>query len=180
VSARIRGLQAIDPSSNIELVECMISGTASAFYSSFRETCLYRPRLAGFDLHCLASRRSFLPSRPNLSLRYALAPISSRVSKLSGHKQTNPASADGATHHRPLVVQDWRIVAASKKTDSRNIRGQSILYNTGNSEAVSSARAQTDKAMGAGREWFEHPPSTIHHRFSWSSWSGRPTGYLSA
>lgn len=117
------------------------------------------------SLPCL--RRSFLPSRPNLSLRYALAPIPSRVSKLSGHKQTNPASADAATHQRALVVQDWRIVAAASKKRFHETLEVNPYRITQQTVQVSSAGAQTDKAMG-GRAGsglsIHHPPSTIDSR----------------
>ena len=72
--ARIRGLSVYRPLLNIEQVECIISGTASS--SVFRETCLL-PTSAGFDLPCLLAPVVWA------QLRYALAPIPARVSKLS-------------------------------------------------------------------------------------------------
>lgn len=141
-------------------VHGMISGTAP---SSGPPRDLPTAQLTGSDHHCLVAPAQLEVCAGTCSFRVSTLPVH--------HKQTyHPASsADGATHAiqtAPLVMQDCRI-GAKKKTVSRNIRGQSMLYNRVNCviRAASSARA-TQARAGSGLSIHPIP----HSRWCGRSW----------
>lgn len=91
-SARIRGLPYIDPSSNIELVECMVSGTAFPF--GLPRDTIYTAHIWP-DSIIAASVAPAVQAQPES--RYALAPVPSpgqqtvrAISKQMQPQQTEP------------------------------------------------------------------------------------------